>query len=257
MSEKEYADYSEIASCFDIGRRLPEEAIAQWVNLIQRRGRLEKDSLCLDLGCGTGRFAIPLREITGAYVIGADLSAEMLKHAASKPGAEKVMWVRCDAELAAFRDGIFQCVFMSFLLHHVNDMRRVLSECRRLLRPGGVCLIRTTAHEQMDTMPVYRFFPKAYEIDRRRLPSVDIIEEELRRAGFQNVWHETVTQELVSSVEAYLDKVRNKNISALTLISEEDFAKGLARMEAHFREVGPDISLAEVRTEELTLIGAE
>ncbi|MDI6829554.1 MAG: methyltransferase domain-containing protein [Armatimonadota bacterium] len=257
MSVKGHANYSEIASSFDIGRRLPDEAIMQWIRLIRRLGRLKRDSLCLDLGCGTGRFAIPLKEITGACVVGADLSAEMLEHAIKKPGASEVLWVRCNAEFLPFRSGIFQCVFMSFLLHHVNDVRRVLSECRRLLKPGGVCLIRTTAHEQMNAMPVYRFFPKAYEIDRRRLPSICAIEEGLRTAGFQKVWHETVVQKLAPSVGAYIEKVRNKNISALTLISEKDFNEGLARMEAHFREIGPKMSLAEVQTEELTLVGAE
>lgn len=41
MSVKEHANYSEIASSFDIGRRLPDEAIMQWIRLIRRLGALK------------------------------------------------------------------------------------------------------------------------------------------------------------------------------------------------------------------------
>jgi demethylmenaquinone methyltransferase/2-methoxy-6-polyprenyl-1,4-benzoquinol methylase len=136
---KPKADYSAIASTYDEARRLPPGTIEQWVDLIRDRGKLAPGSICLDLGCGTGRFAIPLAEIPGITVVGADLTEEMLRQAVSKPGAEKVYWVRCSAERPAFRHDVFQCVFMSLLLHHVDDMDRVLAECFRSLPRANDC----------------------------------------------------------------------------------------------------------------------
>ncbi|HUV04928.1 MAG TPA: methyltransferase domain-containing protein [Armatimonadota bacterium] len=251
------ADYSAIARSFDAARRLPAGAIEQWAALVRDRGRLTPGSLCLDLGCGTGRFTIPIAEVARARVTGADISAEMLAEAASKPGAGAVWWVRCDARDLAFGSGAFQCVFMSLLLHHVDDMRRVLRECCGILRPGGVCLIRTSGHDDIHTMPVYRFFPRAWEIDRNRLPEIGVIEQGMLRAGFGRASHEKVTQELVSSTEEYLDKMRRRNISSLTFLSDQELAEGLSRMKEHFESIGEEAALAEVATEQMTLVIGE
>jgi SAM-dependent methyltransferase len=251
------ADYSKIAGGYDAARRLPADAMTKWTGLIRDSGRLGPGSLCLDLGCGTGRFTIPAGRLSGAQMVGADLSAEMLEEAGWKPGAERVWWVRCDAHSLPFGTGTFRCVFMSLLLHHVDDMDRVIAECCRALALGGTCLIRTSAHEDMETMPVYSFFPGAWEIDRNRLPAIGVIEDSIRRAGFGNVRHEKVVQELVPSAEAYMDKIRRRNISALTMLSNEEFEEGLRRMESHFASIGEDAARAEVARERLTLVIGE
>lgn len=251
------ADYSAIASGFDEGRRLPADTIDKWVGLIRDRGKLAPGSLCLDLGCGTGRFTIPFAQVTGAKAVGADLSGEMLAQAASKPGAGEVSWVQCNAERLAFRHGTFDCIFMSLLLHHVDSIDRVLRECFDALKPGGVCLVRTSAHEDMITMPVYRFFPRGWEIDRNRMPEIGVIEDGMHRAGFRRAGHEKVTQTLVSSVDAYIDKMRRRNISALTFLTDKEMEDGLHRMKEHFRSIGDRAALAEVATEQLTLVVGE
>lgn len=258
MSERTpKADYSAIARSYDAGRRLPDGTMSSWVELIRDRGKISPGSLCLDLGCGTGRFAIPIAEHTSASVVGADLSAEMLAEARAKPGAEHVRWVQCDAQSPAFADDSFQCVFMSLLLHHVDDIDGVVRESRRILRPGGVLLIRTSGHDDLHTMPVYHFFPRALEIDVKRLPEIGVLEESLGRAGFRSVRHEKVEQQLVTSVRAYLDKMVRKNISSLTFLSDEEFAEGIRSMRKHFHDIGPDAALAEVAAETMTLVIGE
>ncbi len=252
------ADYSAIAPNYDAGRKLSDELVGKWVALIRDRGRLKPGDLCLDLGCGTGRFTIPSAEVIGARMVGADLSEGMLSEAKSKPGADGIGWVRCNAEQPAFRSEAFQCVFMSLLIHHVDDKDRVLRECRRILRPGGVFLMRTSGHDDMqNTMPVYRFFPEAWEIDRNRLPDISVIEDSIHRAGFHAVRHEKVRQELVSSVEEYLEKNRRKNISALTMIPEDEFQRNLSDMQAYFSSISEAAALAEINAETLTLVIGE
>lgn len=50
--------------------------------------RLRPDSV-LDVGCGSGRFALPLAQ-TGAFVVGIDLSREMLAMARGRADAKRV-----------------------------------------------------------------------------------------------------------------------------------------------------------------------
>lgn len=93
----------------------------------------------LDVGCGTGivtRRLASARE--GMRVTGVDLAPGMLRRAAARlPGAV----VRADSRRLPFRHGRFDAVTSVWLLHLLagdDDVRAVVGECARLLRPGGV-----------------------------------------------------------------------------------------------------------------------
>ncbi|CAL9578730.1 2-methoxy-6-polyprenyl-1,4-benzoquinol methylase, mitochondrial [Streptomyces sp. enrichment culture] len=93
----------------------------------------------LDLACGTGivtRRLAAARE--GLRVTGADLAPAMIRHAAARlPGAV----VRADGRRLPFADGRFDAVTSVWLLHllgSADDVRTVVGECARVLRPGGV-----------------------------------------------------------------------------------------------------------------------
>ena len=49
----------------------------------------------LELGCGTGRFTIPLAQ-QGVKITGLDLSPEMLARARQKAGSQQIEWVQAD-----------------------------------------------------------------------------------------------------------------------------------------------------------------
>ena len=84
----------------------------------------------LDLGCGKGRFAAHLAH-RGAEVVGIDLSAAMLAHAS---GIDRA---KASARRLPFADSTFDAVIAVEVLEHVGDVRPVLREARRVLRPGG------------------------------------------------------------------------------------------------------------------------
>ncbi|MEV6380748.1 class I SAM-dependent methyltransferase [Streptomyces sp. NPDC051773] len=93
----------------------------------------------LDLACGTG---IVTRRIAaarpGTRVTGVDLTHAMARRAAARlPGAIVIG----DARRLPFRDGEFDAVTSVWLLHLLGgpeDVRAVVGECARVLRPGGV-----------------------------------------------------------------------------------------------------------------------
>ncbi|MGW4320930.1 class I SAM-dependent methyltransferase [Streptomyces sp. NPDC004684] len=93
----------------------------------------------LDLGCGTG---IVTRRLAagrpGARVTCLDRAPAMtLRAAARLPGAV----VRADSRRLPFPDGRFDAVTSVWLLHLLpapEDVRAVVAECARVLRPGGV-----------------------------------------------------------------------------------------------------------------------
>jgi ubiquinone/menaquinone biosynthesis C-methylase UbiE len=101
---------------------------------------LPKGGTAVDVGCGTGTFALALaagRE--DAKTIGVDGDPEILAMARDKPGAGAVEWAEGLAQEIPLADGSADVVTMSLMLHHLlpEDKRRALAEARRIVKPGG------------------------------------------------------------------------------------------------------------------------
>lgn len=88
----------------------------------------------LDVGCGTGQSLRIYRERAGLYV-GIDLSLGALRLASGRFDAAS--WSQADALRLPFRDGSFDVVAFSSVLHHLGDRGAALAEARRVLAPGG------------------------------------------------------------------------------------------------------------------------
>ena len=95
----------------------------------------------LDMGCGTGTFAITLAAARpDATVIGIDGDPEILGIARAKRGAERVDWREGLAGELDLSTESADAVVMSLLLHHLQPAAKhaALADARRVLRPGGM-----------------------------------------------------------------------------------------------------------------------
>ena len=108
--------------------------------------------LVLDVGCGTGTFALMLAE-RGVEVVAVDPAGASLDVARAKPGADKVRWVHGDA--TALPDELLGQIDLSVMTANVaqaivddRDWRRTLAGVRRCLRPGGYLVFETRRPEQ-------------------------------------------------------------------------------------------------------------
>jgi SAM-dependent methyltransferase len=96
----------------------------------------------LDLGCGTGNHALALAA-RGFRVTAVDRSADMLRHARSKPqrGGPPVEWIESDIrEVNAgrrFDAVILMFAVLSYLTEN-DDLLRALRAFRQHLRPSGL-----------------------------------------------------------------------------------------------------------------------
>lgn len=233
------ADYAEISKSYDYGRRLSEHNTELWLELIRRHSQANEGANVLDLGCGTGRFALPMAERLGLKVIGADASQEMLDRAASKDAYGKVSWERVDAGRLPYAEGSFDVVWMSHLLHHLDDPGGVIGGCLRVLRPSGTLLVRYGAIEQIRGDVEHTLFPEALEIDEARTPSVQDVERWMTEAGFGSVESIEVAQETYPDAKSHLQAIRVRSTSVLTLISSSAFEEGVERAEQYV-EAHPD-----------------
>ena len=103
---------------------------------------LAPDMRVLEIGCGPGYFSPTLAATVpdGQLVLG-DLQREMLDIASDRMSAhDQVDLVQLDAASLPFGSGRFDAVLVVLMLGEVPDRQRCLSECRRVLRAGGVAL---------------------------------------------------------------------------------------------------------------------
>ena len=114
------ADYSKIASFYDKGRPLSEKNSVMWLNLVLKLSGASKGARVLDLGCGTGRFSLPMANLLEFDVTGVDSSAEMLAKVKQKDSSSAVKWILANASALPFPVGSFEVVFMPHLLHNVT-----------------------------------------------------------------------------------------------------------------------------------------
>lgn len=93
----------------------------------------------LDLGCGTGQMSLYLAS-GRRVVIGADLtrrSLELAAEAAQRFELSRVVFVETDLHCPGLREGSFDVVYSSGVLHHTRDPRDSFARVAQLARPGG------------------------------------------------------------------------------------------------------------------------
>jgi SAM-dependent methyltransferase len=84
----------------------------------------------LDAGCGTGELAAL---VCAPEVVGVDLSPAAVEAARSRGVDAQV----ADVQSLPFADGEFDIVLANWMLYHLPDLERGVTEIARVLRPGG------------------------------------------------------------------------------------------------------------------------
>ncbi|MFM8517412.1 MAG: class I SAM-dependent methyltransferase [Nevskiaceae bacterium] len=104
-----------------------------------------KPRTILDVGCAIGNSTVVwARAFPKARVHGIDVGAPVLRYAHARAQALGVAvdFSQQNAEHTDFADGSFDLVVSHIVLHETSKsaLTRVLAECRRLLKPGGLML---------------------------------------------------------------------------------------------------------------------
>lgn len=137
------ASFSQAAGTYDraavLQARVRDELLARLEVL-----RLQP-AVVVDLGAGTGQGTIALkRRYPGGRVVAADVAPGMLEQARRRQTLlRRFDRLVADAASLPLRDGTVDMIFSSLMLQWCNDPDRVLRECRRVLRPGGVLHLST------------------------------------------------------------------------------------------------------------------
>jgi ubiquinone/menaquinone biosynthesis C-methylase UbiE len=191
------ANYDRLSRWYDLLSGGAERALRE-AGL--RKLAIPEGERVLEIGTGTGAAVVELAQAAGpaGLVVGVDLSLGMCRETGLRIADSRLQIGRplnaaivCgDAVHIPLAGGILDAVFVSFALELFDegDMRGVLAECRRVLRPGGrLCVVAMAMPDRSTPMTrlyawAHRRFPVA--IDCRPIA----VSQALAQGGF-NVEH--------------------------------------------------------------------
>lgn len=186
----------------------------------------------LDVGCGTGRYALWFAG-RGAVVTGIDGSPAMLTRARAK--APEMRWLE-----GRLPEGVppdrFDGAYSAFVVHHLSasERRETFARLRRGL--DGPLAIATFSHRYFCEHPFAGIFPGFLDVELSRFPSIPALRGELLDAGFAGVTVQRVRTRKEQDGERLLERVEGKFLSTFHVMAPEDFAAGLAGLRAWLRE---------------------
>jgi ubiquinone/menaquinone biosynthesis C-methylase UbiE len=129
----------------------------------------------LEIGCGTGHSLVEIAQSVGpdGNASGIDISEAMLERTRNEIQqhdlTERTELVCGDAESLPFSDKSFDGIFTSFTLELFDTpaIPQVLSECRRVLRPGGRLVVVSISKAGKAGLVM-----KAYEWTHKHFPNL-------------------------------------------------------------------------------------
>jgi demethylmenaquinone methyltransferase/2-methoxy-6-polyprenyl-1,4-benzoquinol methylase len=144
---------------------------------------LSHRSQVLELACGTGVLSSMLAE-EGKSVTGIDLTFEYLvtlKHKLNAPIAQGT------AELLPYRDESFDAVVSSYLAKYVS-VQRVVDECWRVLRPGGIVVFHDFTYPRGVVRSLWNIHFELLRLAGRFVASWKVVFEELDTVIKESDW---------------------------------------------------------------------
>ncbi len=214
------------------GRKLAPEGLRLWMREFAEAAPAKRPLAVLDLGCGIGRFTPALADTFGGPVYGVEPSERMRQQAIQAAAHPDVTYLDGSAEAVPLADNEVDVVLLFLTLHHWSDKLQGMREVARVLRPGGVVLLRTQFGDRMPDLYWYRYFPSAKRVDAQMYLGFDEVRSLAEQAGLvaepEPRWIDVAE---TRTLRAMYERLKLRAFSTFEHLAEEEIAAGFAEFE--------------------------
>lgn len=238
-----FENYTSTSQNYDL-TRLPV-GLELIFGALTRGSRPLAEQTVLDAGCGTGNY-LPALDANVARVEGVELNAGMLEAAKAKMGDNPSVNLQQGSILELpIESGSCDGVVVNYVLHHLEDgtdadfaaTRSAITECHRVLAPGGTLVVQTCYADQYRQGYWYSaLIPTAIDRLVQRFIPLQLLEESMSEAGL-DPGGRLVSLDEVLQGETYLDphgparQEWRDGDSSWALVNEEEMAHALGEIE--------------------------
>lgn len=226
-------------------RKLPQQTTFLWMEHLSRYVSKIPAITFLDLGCGTGRFSEIIADRFNCRVIGVEPSDKMREKAEQSIRDSNVSFIKGDAEHIPIPDKSCTHAWLSMVLHHISNLNDCAKELRRVLSKDGLIFIRNAFKENLKHICMYQYFPRALEVDTRRLPEMSQIVNVFEKNGIRFITHDVIDQVIDNSFAEHINRLRQRGISTLEILSDDEFEQGIKNMEKACLTMDPTQPIVE------------
>jgi len=224
-------DYDTQAKQYHTGRRVSLESISGWRDALV--GFMPPDDRpILDVGAGTGIWMHAFATWFGKPVVGVEPSRGM-RNVASTRRRDRATWIVAGrGEAIPLGRDTCSMAWLSTVVHHLDDVGACASELRRVLPAGAPVFIRNSFPHRHDEIMLFRFFDGARQV-ADAFPDIATVSREFASAGFETIELLRVREPAATSLEAAREwyvSMRHTD-SAFVQLSDEEFARGLAKLD--------------------------
>ncbi len=215
-----------------------EEVYSTYAQFIGRYAfaarQVGSDASVLDLGCSCGYGSAYLAEAPGRKVVGIDRSRESVAYGPRHYRHAGLAFVSACATAIPLKTGSLDAVVSMELIEHVEDAKRVVTEVKRALKPGGIFIASTPNRlvSSLSGLPPNPYHVREYnpqefvELLRHAFDEVLIYGQALTPAfrAYQDmigrVWHNlALIPELYQQVHALRARVEiDERLTGLSLV---------------------------------------
>lgn len=135
-----------------------------WRNTLVKWMSADQPKLVLDVATGTGDLAIAVQKVTGAKMVGLDLSQQMLNVGIEKIKkinlTDQIEMIKGDAENLPFESNKFDAVSVAFGVRNFENLDKGLAELKRVVKENKSVYILEFSKVEGVLAPFYMFYFK-------------------------------------------------------------------------------------------------